>query len=131
MLARVSAAMGAWAAAPDRLDLTIVERATGEIAGEAVLNEFDAGAGSANFRRFAKPLANREPDDSPRKPEPQHPRTMKKHVAELLGKVHTVLGLLDVSTALYQPDGSHPSADGVRLTAETFRTTLIPLPTRW
>lgn len=32
--------------------------------------------------------------------------------------------------ALYQTDGSHPSPDGVRLTAETFRTTLIPLPNR-
>lgn len=28
---------------------------------------------------------------------------------------------------LYQPDGSHPSADGVRLTAETFRMALLPV----
>lgn len=34
----------------ERLDLAIVERATGEFAGEAVLNEFDAAAQAANFR---------------------------------------------------------------------------------
>lgn len=38
------------AAAPERLDLVIVENGTGEFAGEAVLNEFDAQANSANFR---------------------------------------------------------------------------------
>jgi len=36
--------------APERLDLVIVENATGEFAGEAVLNEFDAEVASANFR---------------------------------------------------------------------------------
>jgi len=36
--------------APDRRDIVIVENATGEFAGEAVLNEFDAAAESANFR---------------------------------------------------------------------------------
>ena len=34
----------------ERLDLTIVENATGEVAGEAVLNEYDAAHDSANFR---------------------------------------------------------------------------------
>ena len=34
----------------DRLDLAIVDRATGEYAGEVVLNEHDAAADSANFR---------------------------------------------------------------------------------
>lgn len=38
------------AAADERLDLAIVERATGEFAGEVVLNEFDAATNSANFR---------------------------------------------------------------------------------
>lgn len=38
------------ATAPDRLDLAIIERATGEFAGEVVLNEFDAAGNSANFR---------------------------------------------------------------------------------
>lgn len=33
-----------------RLDLAIVENATGEYAGEAVLNEYDAAQESANFR---------------------------------------------------------------------------------
>jgi RimJ/RimL family protein N-acetyltransferase len=37
-------------AAPDRLDLGIVERATGQFAGEVVLNEHDAERNSANFR---------------------------------------------------------------------------------
>lgn len=36
--------------AEERLDLAIVERATGEWAGEVVVNEFDAAAGVANFR---------------------------------------------------------------------------------
>ena len=35
---------------PDRLDLAIVENATGEFAGEVVLNEYDADKDSANFR---------------------------------------------------------------------------------
>ena len=34
----------------ERLDLTIVENATGDVAGEAVLNEYDAEHDSANFR---------------------------------------------------------------------------------
>ncbi len=34
----------------ERLDLAIVEHATGEFAGEAVLNEFDPETNSANFR---------------------------------------------------------------------------------
>jgi RimJ/RimL family protein N-acetyltransferase len=35
---------------PGRLDLTIVERSTGQVAGEVVLNEHDPSASSANFR---------------------------------------------------------------------------------
>ena len=46
--------IAAWCAsratADERLDLAIVERATGTFAGEVVLNEFDASANSANFR---------------------------------------------------------------------------------
>jgi RimJ/RimL family protein N-acetyltransferase len=34
----------------ERLDLTVVENSTGEIAGEAVLNEYDPEHDSANFR---------------------------------------------------------------------------------
>ena len=34
----------------ERLDLTIVENTTGDYAGEAVLNEYDAGSDAANFR---------------------------------------------------------------------------------
>ena len=34
----------------ERLDLTIVENVTGEVAGEAVLNEYDAAHDAANFR---------------------------------------------------------------------------------
>jgi len=36
--------------ATERMDLAVVENATGEYAGEAVLNEFDAARRSANFR---------------------------------------------------------------------------------
>ena len=34
----------------DRVDLAIVENVSGQFAGEAVLNEYDAGTESANFR---------------------------------------------------------------------------------
>jgi len=34
----------------DRLDLAVVDNATGELVGEVVLNEFDADANSSNFR---------------------------------------------------------------------------------
>lgn len=46
--------IAAWCASratvADRLDLAIIERATGQFAGEVVLNEFDAATNSANFR---------------------------------------------------------------------------------
>lgn len=35
---------------PDRLDLAITDKATGECVGEAVLNQWDAGNQSCNFR---------------------------------------------------------------------------------
>ncbi|MDE0572748.1 GNAT family N-acetyltransferase [Demequina sp. B12] len=38
------------ATAPDRLDLVVVEKATGDFAGEVVLNEYDVDRRSANFR---------------------------------------------------------------------------------
>ena len=38
------------AAAPDRLDLVVEEAATGEYAGEVVLNDYDAAANRAHFR---------------------------------------------------------------------------------
>ena len=48
------AAIDAWCSSradqDERLDLTIVELATGEVAGEVVLNDFDADADTANFR---------------------------------------------------------------------------------
>lgn len=37
-------------AQPDRLDLAIVDRATGRLVGEVVLNEWDAAASSCNLR---------------------------------------------------------------------------------
>ncbi len=39
-----------WAAADDRIVWVIVERATGEVVGEAVLNELDPGNRSCGFR---------------------------------------------------------------------------------
>jgi RimJ/RimL family protein N-acetyltransferase len=41
---------GTRAAQPDRLDLAVEERATGEWIGEAVLNAYDPGNASCNFR---------------------------------------------------------------------------------
>lgn len=43
------------AQADDRLDLAIVDRATGQVVGEVVLNEYDADANSANFRTLIGP----------------------------------------------------------------------------
>lgn len=42
--------VGSRSDAPERLDLVIVDNATGEFAGEAVLNEFNRAEQSANFR---------------------------------------------------------------------------------
>lgn len=47
---QIDAWVGSRADAPERLDLVIVENATGEFAGEAVLNEFSHEKRSANFR---------------------------------------------------------------------------------
>ncbi|MFF2555482.1 GNAT family N-acetyltransferase [Nocardia sp. NPDC058058] len=40
---------------PDRMDLAIVERATGQCVGEAVLNQYDPGNRSCNFRILLGP----------------------------------------------------------------------------
>jgi RimJ/RimL family protein N-acetyltransferase len=40
---------------PDRLDLAIVDRRTGECVGEAVLNEWEEGNASCNFRILIGP----------------------------------------------------------------------------
>jgi RimJ/RimL family protein N-acetyltransferase len=42
-------------AQPDRLDLAVVDRASGECAGEVVLNQYDEGNHSCNFRTFLGP----------------------------------------------------------------------------
>lgn len=39
----------------DRLDLAVVDRATGDWVGEVVLNEYDAGSASCNFRTLIGP----------------------------------------------------------------------------
>ena len=41
---------GQWAVADDRLVLAIIDNATGELVGEAVLNNWDEGNRSCNFR---------------------------------------------------------------------------------
>jgi RimJ/RimL family protein N-acetyltransferase len=46
---------GSRADADDRLDLAIVDRATGQLVGEAVLNEWDPGSSSAAFRTLIGP----------------------------------------------------------------------------
>jgi RimJ/RimL family protein N-acetyltransferase len=40
---------------PDRLDLAVTDKATGECVGEAVLNDWDPGNESCNFRIFIGP----------------------------------------------------------------------------
>ncbi|MEU2548104.1 GNAT family protein [Streptomyces roseolus] len=56
------AALRAWygsrGAADDRLDLAVVERATGRVVGEAVLNEWDPGNESCAFRILLAPAAS-------------------------------------------------------------------------
>jgi RimJ/RimL family protein N-acetyltransferase len=42
-------------AQPDRLDLAVVDRASGECVGEVVLNEWDKGNRSCNFRTLIGP----------------------------------------------------------------------------
>jgi RimJ/RimL family protein N-acetyltransferase len=46
---------GSRADADDRLDLAIIDRATGDLVGEAVLNEWDPGSSSASFRTLIGP----------------------------------------------------------------------------
>ncbi|MEU0009324.1 GNAT family protein [Streptomyces sp. NPDC006314] len=48
--ARLRAWYGTRADQGDRLDLAVVEKATGDVVGEAVLNEWDAGNESCSFR---------------------------------------------------------------------------------
>ncbi|MFE4965900.1 GNAT family N-acetyltransferase [Streptomyces sp. NPDC056660] len=48
--ARLRAWYGTRADQDDRLDLAVVEKATGNVVGEAVLNEWDAGNESCSFR---------------------------------------------------------------------------------
>ena len=46
----VKTALRDWSGRDDRIDLAIIERATGDHAGEVVLNELDADNQSCNFR---------------------------------------------------------------------------------
>lgn len=48
--ATVDTALRAWAQRDDRIDLAVIEHATGAHAGEAVLNNLDPANGSCNFR---------------------------------------------------------------------------------
>ncbi|KPC66555.1 GNAT family N-acetyltransferase [Streptomyces chattanoogensis] len=48
--AQLRAWYGSRAGQDDRLDLAVVERATGDVVGEAVLNEWDPGNESCSFR---------------------------------------------------------------------------------
>lgn len=73
----------------ERLDLAIVERATGEYAGEAVLNEYDAEAESANFR-----IALRGPDWYGRGLGTEATRMVVDHGLRTLGLRRITLGVL-------------------------------------
>ncbi|MEU5120397.1 GNAT family protein [Streptomyces asoensis] len=52
---RVRSWYGSRAAQPDRLDLAVTDRATGELVGEVVLNEWDPAARSCSFRTLIGP----------------------------------------------------------------------------
>lgn len=52
---RLRAWYGSRAEQDDRLDLAVVERATGNVVGEAVLNDWDPGNESCNFRIYLVP----------------------------------------------------------------------------
>lgn len=47
---QVTAALTDWATRPDRLDVAVIDRATGAHAGEAALTDLDADNASCNFR---------------------------------------------------------------------------------
>ncbi|MFF8590685.1 GNAT family N-acetyltransferase [Streptomyces sp. NPDC015220] len=55
--ARLRAWYGSRAEQDDRLDLAVVEKATGRVVGEVVLNEWDPGNESCNFRTVFVPGA--------------------------------------------------------------------------
>ncbi|MFJ6723444.1 GNAT family N-acetyltransferase [Streptomyces sp. NPDC091281] len=54
-LERLRAWYGTRSTQPDRLDLAVTDRATGELVGEVVLNEYDAHARSYSFRTLIGP----------------------------------------------------------------------------
>lgn len=51
-MGRLREIYGAWAVADDRLVLAVIDNASGELVGEAVLNEWDEENESCNFRTF-------------------------------------------------------------------------------
>ncbi|MDH6609779.1 RimJ/RimL family protein N-acetyltransferase [Streptomyces sp. SAI-208] len=54
-LERLRSWYGSRSAQPDRLDLAVTDRATGELVGEVVLHEWDAQARSCTFRTLIGP----------------------------------------------------------------------------
>lgn len=74
---------------PDRLDLAIVENATGLFAGEVVLNEFDADHNSASFR-----ISMRGPAWSDRGLGTEATKLIISHGLEAIGLAHIDLEVL-------------------------------------
>jgi RimJ/RimL family protein N-acetyltransferase len=58
-LARLEAWYASRASLDDRLDLAVVDRATGDVAGEVVLNELDRESRSCSFRIYLAGEGNR------------------------------------------------------------------------
>ncbi|HVV22102.1 MAG TPA: GNAT family protein [Pseudonocardiaceae bacterium] len=57
---QVRTAITAWQTAPDRIDMAVIEKATGHYAGEVVLNDLDVDNQSCNFRiALTGPYTNR------------------------------------------------------------------------
>lgn len=73
----------------ERLDLAVVDRATGEYAGEAVLNEYDADTETANFR-----IALRGPDWYGRGLGGEATRMLVDHGLRTMGLEAITLGVL-------------------------------------
>lgn len=73
----------------ERLDLTIVERATGAVAGEAVLNDYDPEQESANFR-----ISMRGPAWFGRGLGTEATRLIVEHGLEVVGLRKITLGVL-------------------------------------
>jgi RimJ/RimL family protein N-acetyltransferase len=78
-------------AQPDRLDLAIVDRATGDCVGEVVLNEYEEGNASCNFRILIGPRGRDRGLGT------EATRLVLRHAFEALGLHRVSLEVYDVN----------------------------------